>query len=224
MSRRPSWDDNDRLRDVATGRIVDAALATGVERMIQESVTFAYADGGESWLDEDSPIAPPWDVLDSALAAEEHVTRFRREGGTGVVLRLSRLYGPGPVSAEYVAAVTARKMPVVGRGNNYVSSIHVDDAATALVAALRAADGTYNVTDDEPVTSADYTGSLARILEAPEPRRIPAWMGRLALGRATGLLTTSQRVSNRRFVETTGWSPTFPSVEVGWRHIVGSDG
>ncbi len=222
MTKRRSWDDNDRLRDIATSRIVDAALATGVERMIQQSVTFAYADGGDDWLDEESTIDPMWDVLDSALAAEDHVSRFRAKGGTGVVLRLSRLYGPGPVSADYIAAVTARKIPIVGRGDNYVSSIHVEDAATALMAAMDVADGTYNVSDDEPVTSTDYVGSLARELGAAKPRHIPEWMARLGLGKAVGLFTTSQRVSNRRFVEATDWSPTFSSVEAGWRHIVGT--
>lgn len=224
MAKRDSWAMNDRLRSEATGLLVDAAVSRGVERFVQESITFTYADGGSSWLDERSPVAPASDVLDSALAAEAHVDRFRTGGGTGITLRLSRVYGPGKASDEYVSAVAARRIPIVGDGENYVSSLHVDDSATALVTALTAPDGVYNVTDDVPVTSAEYTETLARLLEAPRPRRVPGPIARLALRRAAGLLTTSHRVSNRKFRETTGWDPAFPSVGEGWRDVVRRNG
>ncbi|MGD2042188.1 MAG: DUF1731 domain-containing protein [Acidimicrobiia bacterium] len=223
MPKRKSWEMNDRLRATATGLLVDAAIATGVERFIQQSVTLVYADGGDTWLDEDSPVSPPWEVIDSALTAEDHLARFAESGGTAVVLRLARLYGPGPASSEYVAAVAHRKLPIVGTGRNYVSSIHVEDATTALAAALSAPGGTYNMADDEPMTSADYTGVLAQLLGAPAPRRMPDWVARIALGKAAQLLTTSQRVSNQRFRRATGWAPTYSSARAGWHHIVSSN-
>lgn len=222
MTKRQSWEMNDRLRSEATGLLVDSAIANGVARFVLQSVTFAYADGGEAWIDESSPLSPGWEVLGSALDAEAHVDRFRATGGIGVTLRLSRLYGPGKASGEYVEGVAARKIPIIGDGSNYTSSIHSVDAATAITAAMIAPDGTYNVTDDEPVTSAEYTRSLAEILDAPEPRRIPGFVGRLALGRAVALLTTSQRVSNQRFRHAAGWKPAYPSVREGWHDVVGS--
>lgn len=220
MAKRKSWEMNDRLRSEATGILVDAAIANDVSRFVQQSVTFAYRDRGEAWLDEDSEIDPGWDVLDSALDAEAHVDRFRTSGGNGVTLRLSRLYGPGKASGAFVAGVGDRKVPVVGAGDNYVSSIHVADVASALAAAMTAPDGTYNVSDDEPVTSAVYTDTLADLLDAPRPRRIPRLVARLGVGRAVTLLTSSQRVSNRRFREATDWKPVFPSVRGGWRDVV----
>ncbi len=220
MAKRHSWEMNDRLRSNATGILVDAAIANDVSRFVQQSVTFAYRGGGQAWLDEDSEIEPGWGVLDSALDAEAHVDRFRTAGGTGVTLRLSRLYGPGKASGDFVAGVANRKVPVVGAGDNYVSSIHVADVASALAAAMTAPGGTYNVSDDEPVTSAVYTDSLADLLGAPRPRRIPRLVARLAVGKAVTLLTSSQRVSNRRFREATDWRPAFPSVREGWRDVV----
>jgi uncharacterized protein YbjT (DUF2867 family) len=47
-----SWADNDRLRREASRVLVDAALATGASRYVQESVWLLYADGGDRWLDE----------------------------------------------------------------------------------------------------------------------------------------------------------------------------
>lgn len=220
MGKRETWRLNDRLRDQATRLLVDTAVIQGVQRFIQESVTFFYADGGDSWLDESAPISPSWEVLDSALAAEGHVARFGEAGGTAVVLRLSRLYGPGPASGEYLNAVSARKMPVVGKGDNFVSSLHIDDAGTALAASLTAPGDIYNVADDDPVRSKEYLGILAAELGAPTPRRVPAWMARVATGRAVGLLTTSHRVSNQAFKEATPWSPSHRSVRDGWPQVV----
>lgn len=220
MKTRSCWAMNDRLRTKATSHLVDAALEQGAGRFVQESISFFYADGGDSWLDESSPIAPAWDVLDSALDAEGHVERFRRGGGTGVVLRMARLYGPGRTSGDYIEGVRNRAIPIVGRGDNYVSSLHIDDARTALVAALTAPDGVYNVGDDHPMTWADNLVALSRTLGAPEPRRIPALLARVVVGNVSNLLTLSHRISNQAFREATGWSPSHPDAGAGWEASV----
>jgi len=219
MKNRNAWQTNDRLRSHATGLLVDAAVANDVARFVQQSITLIYADGGNAWLDETAPIAPAWDVLESALDAEANVDRFRASGGAGVTLRLSRLYGPGRASADYIASVAERKLPIVGNGQNYVSSLHTHDAATATLAALTAPAGTYNVSDDEPQRAADHTTRLAELLGAPAPRRVPRWLAKLVAGDAIMLLTTSQRISNSRFKEATGWEPRFPSAPAGWRDV-----
>jgi nucleoside-diphosphate-sugar epimerase len=113
-----------------------------------------------------------------------------------------------------------REIPVVGRGTNYVSSLHIDDVATAVAVALHAPAGIYNVGDDEPVTSIVYINTLAELLSAPKPRRIPRAAVQMALGKASSLLRPSQRVSNRRFRETTGWAPAQPTVVEGWRDVL----
>ena len=222
MVKVEPWAMNDDLRDRATGMLVDAALANGVGRFIQQSITFFYSDGGSDWLDEAAPIDTSFTPLASAIKAEGHVERFREGGGVGVSLRMARLYGPGEVSREYVEAMRKREIPVVGRGANYVSSLHIEDAATAVAASLNAPDGTYNVGDDEPVTSLVYTSTLAELLSAPKPRRIPGAAVQMALGKASSLLRPSQRVSNRKFRGTTGWAPARPTVVEGWQDVLNS--
>jgi nucleoside-diphosphate-sugar epimerase len=220
MTKRRSWRANDRLRTEATANLVDSALRHDAHTFVQESVTFSYADGSDRWLDEDSPIEPVWDSLDSALEAEREVGRFSTGSRRGVILRLSRLYGPGRTSAELMDAVAARKLPIVGTGDNLVSHLHVDDAASAIIAALDSPAGTYNVSDDEPVSSAEDLGLLASALAAPPPRRVPAWVAKALAGSAAGLLTVSHRVSNRRFRDVTGWAPVHPSVATGWSSVI----
>ncbi len=220
MSERASWDLNDQLRAYATSRLVDAALTNGVERFVQQSVVFVYQDGGDRWLEESAPIAPTWDVLDSALVAEDHVAHFRKGGGTGITLRLGRLYGPGPASEEFVAAVARRRIPIIGKGDNYVSSIHVADAATALAKSLRAPSGTYNVADHFPMRTESYMAALSTALGSKPPLHIPHWLARRVLGDAARMLTISHRVDNTAFHNATGWEPSFPSVAEGWADVV----
>lgn len=222
MANREAWELNDRLRSEATANLVDAALEHGVGRFVQESIVFVYADGKEEWLDEQSPVEPVWDALDSALTAESTVDRFNQAGRAGVSLRLGRLYGPGRASAGLVEAVASGKgAPSAGKGDNYVSSLHVEDAARAVEAALTTAPGVYNVVDDEPVRSKELIGSLSRTLGVKPPRRVPAGLARLVAGPAANLLTVSHRVSNRSFTEATGWKPEYPTITEGWARMLG---
>jgi nucleoside-diphosphate-sugar epimerase len=221
MALRESWRMNDRLRSEATATLVDAAIANGVMLFVQQSITFIYADGADTWLDESAPVDPVWDVLDSAVAAEGHVARFSESGGTGVVLRMARMYGQGPASADYIAAVRANEVPIIGKGDNYVSSVHSADVATALLAGLDVPAGTYNVADDEPMSAAEVVNSLADQLGVARPGHVPEVDAREALKDLAGLLTVSQRVANHAFKKATGWTPRFASVREGWADVVG---
>lgn len=220
MTKRRSWEMNDRLRSEATAILVDASLHYDVARFVQESITFLYADGGDRWLDETSAIEPSWDVLDSALAAERHVGRFSASGGTGISLRLSWLYGPGRTSAEHVDMVATRRFPIVGRGDNYVSHLHVADAGEAVVAAIEAPAGIYNVSEDDPVTAKQDGEALVEALGAKPLRQVPRWLAKAIAGPSADLLSLSQRVSNERFKSATGWTPRYRSVLEGWSDAV----
>lgn len=220
LAKRSAWDMNDRLRDRATGLLVDAAIRQEVHRFVQQSVTLVYDDRGDAWISENSPIRPSWDAIDSALAAERHVQRFRTHGGVGVVLRLARLYGPGKASGEYIESVSSRGIPIVGPGDNFVSSIHVGDAASAITHSLFVPDGTYNIGDNEPMGSGENLMALVAALDAPQPRRIPKWVAKLAMRKAASLLTISHRVSNQRFKDSSPWTPQFPNAAEGWHDIV----
>ena len=220
MQQRSAWAMNDRLRADATSLLVDVAIANEVERFVQQSVGFVYADGGDEWLEENSPIEPVWDVLDSALVAESHVRRFGESGGTAIALRLGRLYGPGASSAEFIDGVRRRRLPIVGSGENWVSSIHSHDAATALMASLEAPSGTYNIADHFPMRSKDNLGALAEVLGVRRPRKVPVWLAKRILGDATKMLTVSHRLDNTRFHTETGWEPKFVSAVEGWADVV----
>src|SRR5690606_27273642 len=88
-----AWREYVRLRDRETRRLVDAALHAGTPRIVHDTVSMVYADGGDAELDEDSPVDAPG-ALAANLAAERHLARFTESGGTGVALRFGTFYGP----------------------------------------------------------------------------------------------------------------------------------
>ncbi|SEG94237.1 Nucleoside-diphosphate-sugar epimerase [Thermomonospora echinospora] len=210
-----AWRAATRVRTEGSAAVTDAALAAGVEVLIQESVCMIYRDHGAAWIAEDAPV-DRYPISAGNHAAEAAARRFTEAGGTGVVLRFGVFYGPGATHSEQMYAQARRHVGLlVGRPGDYMSSIHMVDAGTAVVAALGAPAGTYNVVDDRPLTKREYADALARAAEASMWLRVP---GRAALlfGARLTSLTRSLRVANTRFRDTTGWAPRYPSAVEGW--------
>ena len=112
--------------------------------------------------------------------------------------------------------VRARKLPVVGNGAGVWSFVHVADAADATVAAVEhGTRGIYNIVDDEPAPVAVWLPELAKAIGAPEPRRVPRWLGKLAGGEVAAVMMTEIRgASNEKAKRSLQWQPEHPS----WRH------
>jgi len=210
-----SWHENDRIRRDASRILVDAAIAEGVKRFIQESFAPAYQARGEGWIDESVPLAPAAYNM-TILDAEQSAQRFTESGGTGVVLRFGAFYGPDSFPLrDMLKSVRRGVAPLPGAPASYVSSISHDDAATAVVAALGVNAGVYNVCDNEPVRRSQYVAILAQCAGARPPRPMPGWMTAL-MGSAAKLLGRSQRVSNQKLRNSApGWIPEYPSVREG---------
>jgi nucleoside-diphosphate-sugar epimerase len=125
---------NARLRIKGTRNLVDAALASGVRRMIAQSIAFAYAPG-QGPLSEDHPIDP---AQTGVIALEQAVTQT--PGIDGIVLRYGRFYGSG----------TWTEKPK-GPG-----PLHVDAAAQAALLALsKGKPGIYNIAEDDGAVSSE---------------------------------------------------------------------
>ena len=212
---RRAWRPTERVRIEGSAAVVHAALAAGVSRLVQESVSMVYPDLGDRWITED--VEPdPYPNARGNLAAEASAARFTGAGGAGVVLRLGLFHGPGAHHSEQFLALARRHIvPLIGRPDSYLSSIHVADGGRAVAAALGVPSGTYNVVDDEPLTAREYADALAAAAGTRPWVRGP---GRLALllGHRTASLTRSMRVSNQRFREASGWRPRHPSAREGW--------
>jgi nucleoside-diphosphate-sugar epimerase len=217
MASKKGWATHNRIRTTATENLVDAALATGATTFVKESVSFVYPDGGDAWIDETTPPDESIAMLQPTLEGERMVERFTAGGGTGVVLRFGSFYGPtARMVDEAVRLARWRMSMLAGKPQGYLSSIHTDDIAGAAVAALDAPSGIYNIVEDAPATRREYLDEFSAAFGLPKLRPMPTWLVRLAGGSGAEAVIRSQRVSNRKFREATGWSPRYPSVREGW--------
>jgi nucleoside-diphosphate-sugar epimerase len=220
MARRGSWATHNRLRTDATRHLLAAAETNGIDTVVKESVTFVYPDHGDRWIDESVPPNLRTTLLAPTLEGEQLVTDFASTGARGVVLRFGLFYGPTSRSVdEGLRLARWRGSTVAGPADAYLSSIHTDDVATAVVAALAAPSGVYNVVDDDPMPRRDYLDAFAGAFDLHQLRLTPTWVLRLVAGSSAGALTASQRVSNHRFRGATAWEPAYPSAQQGWAAI-----
>ena len=212
MATPGAWDENDRLRREASAAIAGAAEAAGARRLVQESLAFIYADGGDAWLAEDAPIAAGGPTATALTAEANAAVRF---SGDTVVLRFGLFVGPdSDLSRADVENARAGISPSLGRRDAYRPTVWLDDAAAAVVAALRVPAGIYNVADADPPTRAEIDAALA------------AAVGRDSLRPATDDISPelepvarSQRVSSRRLHEASGWTPRVRGGTDGWYRI-----
>jgi nucleoside-diphosphate-sugar epimerase len=216
--RRSAWAPCERLRTEGSAAVVDAAVTSEVGHLVQESVAMIYAPGGEAWLDEQAPV-DHYPMARGNHAAESSARRLAETGRTATVLRFGLFYGPGSVQSEEILAMARRHVGFMpGKASAYLSSIHLADAAEAVLACLDAPGGLYNVVDDEPLTKAGYAQACADAVDARLWLRVPGRLG-LLLGDRLTSLTRSLRVSNAQLRSITPWRPRYPSAREGYRSM-----
>ena len=103
-----------------------------------------------------------------------------------------------------------RLSPFAATPTAYVSSIHAEDAGSAVVAALRAPAGIYNVVDDEPSPGTRGQEVGRRRSGVKPPRTVPRRSLRAAPRAPRLLMRSLPRLARPRFTEATGWTPAHP--------------
>jgi nucleoside-diphosphate-sugar epimerase len=216
-----------RLRREGTDHLLSAARAVGSRRFVAQSFGgWPYArEGGPVKTEEDALDPDPPKTIRETLAAIRYL-----EGAVvgvepieGIALRYGGFYGPGtslglnPVG-EQVEAVQKRRFPIVGSGDGILSFIHIEDAATATVAALESGrPGVYNIVDDEPAPAREWLPVLAEAVGAKPPRRVPLWVGRFMAGEAlTTMMTEARGGSNEKAKRELGWWPRYANWREGF--------
>src|ERR671916_828409 len=220
---------NNRVRREGTRNLLDAARGAGVRRFVVQGAAYWYAPTGKSvktkeaplYLDAPPPIGP---AVETIKEVEDAV--LWAEGIEGVVLRYGMFYGPGTWYAkdgDVGRQVSKRGYPIIGHGEGTYSFIHVDDAASATVAALeRARPGVYNVVDDDPATAAEWMLVYAEVLGAKRPPRVPAFVARLIAGDAIVEWMLGLRgASNEKIKSELGWHPQYESWRRGFFEALG---
>lgn len=208
-SGRGDFAANDRLRVEGAPHFIAACRKAGIGRVIQQSISFVNASGGEAWSDEDHIYKPAADTIATrailaALAMEETIAA---SGLDWIILRGGLFYGPGTgFDDRWFGSAAAGKLRIPGDGADYVSLIHIADMAAATVAAVQRWPSRQKliVCDDGPAQWGDVFGFIAESLGLPAPEA----------GAPAGF--PSFRLKNSRAKAALDWRPFYASFRQGF--------
>lgn len=226
------WTD-EKKRAIRDSRVNGTALlSTTLAQLSRPPALFLcasaigyYGDRDDELLSETSP--PGKDFLAGVCVEWENATRPATEKGIRTVLAR---FGIILDSHEGALAkmLTPFRMGIGGRvgdGKQWMSWIALEDVINGLqfVLANKTIGGPVNYVAPNPVTNAEFTKTLGRVLSRPTLFPIPEFGARLAFGEmADALLLSSQRVVPTVLKEN-GFQFTLPTLEDALRSILAPD-
>jgi nucleoside-diphosphate-sugar epimerase len=219
------YERNDRVRREGADNLLAAARAAGARRLVAQAIAFWYAPSGDGVPHgEEDPLyvnapEPVGRSVRNMKAVEE--TILGDDAIEGVILRYGFFYGPGTwytPKGAIGSQVLKRRYPIVGSGAGVFPFVHVDDAASATVAALAGPAGVYNVVDDDPAPMSEWLPEYADALGAPKPLRVPAVVAKVVAG--SGPVNWQDQIEaadNAKAKRVLGWQPRLRSWRTGFR-------
>jgi uncharacterized protein (TIGR01777 family) len=223
------WTDN-KKRAIRESRVKGTSLLSeALTRLSRPPSVFLcasaigyYGNRGDELLTEQS--APGEDFLSSVCIEWENATKPATEKGIrtintrfGVILDVD-----GGALAQMLTPFRMGIGGRVGSGKQWMSWIALEDVVNGLkfLIADKPVQGPVNFVAPNPVTNAEFTKTLGRVLSRPTLFPVPAFGARLAFGElADALLLSSQKVApsvlqDHRFLF------SWPTLEPALRHII----
>lgn len=189
-----------------TGSLVDgiASLHTPPQVMISASAMGFYGDRGDDLLDENASSGHGW--LANVARNWEGAAHEAQTFGTRVVItRFGLILSPhGGALQKLLLPFSLGLGGRLGPGTQWMSWITLGDTVRAILAALADTrySGAINVTSPNPVTNAEFTRVLGKVLRRPTPFPVPAMALELLFGEmADATLLASQRMVPQRLQE-----------------------
>jgi uncharacterized protein len=211
-------------RVAGTRQLVSGLLALPAEQrptvLVSQSATGFYGPRDEQPLSEDDPagddflakVVVAWEGEALKAAGELRVVVTR----TGVVLA----QGGGALAKMLPFFRLGIGGPVAG-GRQYVPWIHLEDVVGAMLFCLEhpEAAGPVNLTAPSPVTNAELSRTLGRVLKRPAVLPVPALALKVLYGEMAQIVTTGQRVLPAR-LEQLGYAFRHPELEAALREVL----
>jgi uncharacterized protein (TIGR01777 family) len=215
------WPDS---RVKGTQLFADAILhATNRPALICASAIGYYGNRGDELLTETS--RPGNDFLAKVCREWETACQPARDAGVRVVnARIGVILSPkGGALKKMLTPFKLGLGGKIGDGRQYMSWIALDDvvAALAFLVASPNVSGPVNLTAPNPVSNAEFTKTLGRVLSRPTVFPMPAFAARLAFGEmADALLLSSTRVAPH-VLQSAGYNFQGPHLEPALRRLLG---
>lgn len=222
------WAVNDRIRREGTKNLIDAVLANDCKLYVQQSVSFVYGDRKGAVVDESSRLdKDASETLQSAVDLEHLVEKASaKQKLPAVVLRCGHFYGADCVHTQKMLHLIKKgSFAKVAGGEVYWNNLHIDDAASAFVAAVESADVArgqiLNVTDNHPVLFAEIVDFMADELGVKHPGSVPAFLAKIAVGKlSVDFSLMSMKVKAQKVREILKWSPKYPTYREGYHAVI----
>ena len=183
-----------------------------------------YGHRGDEIVTEDS--APGQGFLTEVSQAWEGAAQAAQDRGTRVVLL--RL---GIVLSKAAGALRAMLRPFrlglggrIGSGTQFMSWISLEDVLEIIHLIINNSDikGPVNLVSPHPVTNAQFTRTLGRVLRRPTIFPLPAGLARLIIGEmADALLLTSTRAKPQKLIDA-GYVFRHPDLDSALQTILGA--
>jgi len=182
--------DFDRVNVEGTRTLLAAARAAGVTRTVFVSSP-SVAHAGASITGDDALPADPeharGDYARTKARAEQLALAADQDTFRVVAVRPHLVWGPGDTQLvdRIVERARRRRLPLLGHGAALIDTTYVDNAASAIVAALHRTDDvhgrTYVITNGEPRPVAELIAGICAAEGVPAPAwRVPAGVARAA--------------------------------------------
>lgn len=191
--------------------------------LVSQSATGYYGARGDEPVDEHAAAGS--DFLAEISRAWEHEALIARDQAevrvaltrTGVVLSAR-----GGALAKMLPPFRLGLGGPLAGGRQYVPWIHVEDVVGALLRCVddHRIDGPVNVTAPNPVSNAELSSTLGRVLGRPAVLPVPAAAPRLLYGEMASIVLTGQRVVPHRLLQL-GHEFKFPMLEPALRDVLG---
>jgi nucleoside-diphosphate-sugar epimerase len=173
-----------------TLRLLRAATSAGVRRFVQVSSP-SVAHSGSSIVGDDAmpadPLRASGDYARTKAAAELLALAADSERLAVVAVRPHLVWGPGDTQlvARIVDRASRGRLPLLGHGAALIDTTYIDNAASAIAAALERAPevhgNAYVVTNGEPRPVAELLAGMCVAAGVPAPNwSVPASVARAA--------------------------------------------
>ena len=192
--------------------------------LVSASATGYYGDRGDEMLTEESQSSIGF--LSDVCRNWEKSTQIAKESGIRVVnLRIGIvLSSSGGMLSKILPLVKLGLGGRIGNGNQYMSWIGLDDLLGLIVYTIadESISGPVNAVSPNPVTNADFTTTLGKVLSRPTIFSIPESIIKLALGEelANAAILLSSRVFPGHLIKI-GYQFRFSDLESVLRHTLG---
>jgi UDP-glucose 4-epimerase len=153
----------------STARLLDYAQGAGVQQFIYASSGGVYGNGASAF-DENSPIVPTGKLgfyLGSKMCSEILVQSYASLMQV-IVLRAFFVYGPGQIRSMLIprlmdSIIAGTPINLVGEFGIRINPIHVEDAASSIVAALSISESaTFNIAGPDVMSLREICVGMGR--------------------------------------------------------------